>query len=203
MTKASFEKMETSVKDIKEAQRETDRLLKEKTLETRQELEENIPETDRAIKESRLKTEQYIRETEDSFISPWERLVELLTSGTLAKLLIEWNIEVNEISERSIVIWQDKKYEFGITASNRSDIVVTEAMTTLEVDYVNYFLDTMKDFKKTHRNPEEKNIYGAIAYLLVEEEADLYAENQGLFVIRATEDSARIINKKTFKPRNF
>ena len=203
MTKASFEKMETSVKDIKEAQWETDRLLKGKTLETEQELEENIPETDRAIKESRLKTEQYIRETEDAFISPWENLVELLTSGTLAKLLIEWNIEVNEICERQRVIRQDKEYEFGITASNRSDVVVTEAMTTLEVDYVNYFLDTMKDFKKTRCNPEEKNIYGAIAYLLVEEDADLYAENQGLFVIRATENSARIINKKTFKPKKF
>ena len=49
----------------------------------------------------------------------------------------------------------------------------------------------------------ERTIYGAVAYLRAEEEANKYAERQGLFVIRATGDSASIINKKDFKPTAF
>ena len=46
-------------------------------------------------------------------------------------------------------------------------------------------------------------IYGAVAYLKAEQESEVYAQRQGLFVIRATGSSASIINDTAFAPREF
>lgn len=53
--------------------------------------------------------------------------------------------------------------------------------------------------------PEYKNfkVYGAVAYLRAEEESEVYAERQKLFAIRATGDSAAIINAPSFTPKAF
>ena len=50
---------------------------------------------------------------------------------------------------------------------------------------------------------KNKTIYGAVAWLRAEEESDIYAERQGLFVIRATGSSASIVNQENFKPQVF
>jgi len=46
-------------------------------------------------------------------------------------------------------------------------------------------------------------IYGTIAYLKEDEQSKDYALNQKLFVIRATGDSASIVNDMDFEPRYF
>ena len=46
-------------------------------------------------------------------------------------------------------------------------------------------------------------VYGGIAYLNIAEQSDIFAEKNGLFVIKAVGESARITNKKTFKPKNW
>ena len=48
-----------------------------------------------------------------------------------------------------------------------------------------------------------KTIYGAMACLKASESAPVHAERQGLFVIRATGDSASIVNDEQFQPRAF
>nr|VFK47991.1 MAG: hypothetical protein BECKSD772F_GA0070984_14591 [Candidatus Kentron sp. SD]VFK81509.1 MAG: hypothetical protein BECKSD772D_GA0070982_14581 [Candidatus Kentron sp. SD] len=48
-----------------------------------------------------------------------------------------------------------------------------------------------------------KTVYGAMAFLQADAEADRMAENQRLFVIRATGDSAAIANRKGFQARTW
>nr|VFK47990.1 MAG: hypothetical protein BECKSD772F_GA0070984_14581 [Candidatus Kentron sp. SD]VFK81508.1 MAG: hypothetical protein BECKSD772D_GA0070982_14571 [Candidatus Kentron sp. SD] len=48
-----------------------------------------------------------------------------------------------------------------------------------------------------------KTVYGAMAFLQADAEADRMAENQRLFVIRATGDSASIANRKGFQARTW
>lgn len=42
-----------------------------------------------------------------------------------------------------------------------------------------------------------------VAFLRAEEQSDTFAEAQRLFIIRATGDSASIINEEMFSPRVF
>ena len=47
------------------------------------------------------------------------------------------------------------------------------------------------------------NLYGAVAYIRAPNGVDVYAQRQGLFVIKATRDSARITNEAGFTPKPF
>ena len=78
-----------------------------------------------------------------------------------------------------------------------------EVKTTLYPKDVKTFLETLKDFKKCFPRYKSETVYGAIAYLTSEDKAHFFAEEKGLFVIRATGDSASIINQKGFKPKAF
>jgi hypothetical protein len=71
------------------------------------------------------------------------------------------------------------------------------------VEHVKDFIKELKIFKKAFPEYKDKNVFGAMAFLRVEEEADKYACKQGLFVIKATVESARIVNDKKFKPKNW
>ena len=48
-----------------------------------------------------------------------------------------------------------------------------------------------------------RSVYGAVAYLKADEPSEVYAERQGLYVIRATGSSASITNQPEFRPRTF
>ena len=50
---------------------------------------------------------------------------------------------------------------------------------------------------------ESKVVYGAVAYLKAENRSQVLAEEEGLFIIEVTGDSARIVNKTDFKPKLF
>jgi len=54
----------------------------------------------------------------------------------------------------------------------------------------------MPDFK-------DKNIIGAMAYIKVTGGSRTMAINKGLFAIRATGNSASIVNDAAFEPRRF
>jgi len=76
-------------------------------------------------------------------------------------------------------------------------------MTTLRAKPVGQFIERLQRAK--HYLPEYRTyrVFGAMAYLRVEQVSDQYAQNQGLFVIRATGDSAAIFNPADFQPRKF
>ena len=96
------------------------------------------------------------------------------------------------------------RWEIDIIAGSADEVVVVAVKTTLKLRQVADFIETLTVF------PEEaptvyrgKRTYGAVAYLKADEKADVYAERQGLYVIRATGSSASITNREDFKPRTF
>ena len=78
-----------------------------------------------------------------------------------------------------------------------------EVKTTMKVGDVRDSLHRLTLFKQRVWRFRRDRVYGAIAYLRADEQAMVFAERQGLFVIRATGDSASIINQDTFRPRLF
>ena len=98
---------------------------------------------------------------------------------------------------------EEKSKEFDIIAVNGSEVVVVEVKTTLKPRDVDYFIESLKDFKKCFRDYKNKKVYGAVAFLKSDSKAHVFSERKGLFVIRATGDSASLINKPDFKPKTF
>ena len=144
-----------------------------------------------------LKTAKALFETQ------WGKLMESLVDGDLVKILQEQGIKVTETYPNVKRKNETEQWEYDIIAANGTEIVVVEVKTTLKVWNVKDFLKNLEQFKKRLPKFKENKIYGAVAYLRSEEKSTIFAEKKGLFVIRATGNSASLINKKTFKPKSF
>ena len=182
---------------------ETDRQMQE-TDRRMQETDRQMQETDRYIKE----TDRQIRQLKDLFSNKWGQLVESLVSGCLLKILQDRNIQVTAIFPNIKTQYTNsqglvKSCEIDIMARNGHEVVAVEVKSTLGVKEVQHFLEVLRQFPLFFPEYKGRKIYGAMSYLKLYQEADLYAMRRGLFVIKATGDSAQIVNDRDFKPVDF
>lgn len=181
---------------------ETDRKFQEmhrEFQEMQQAWERRSQETDRRFKE----TDKKMKALQELFEGQWGKLMESLVEGDLIRLLGKQGIRVNDTSTRRKGARNGESYEFDIIAHNGEEIVIVEVKTTLRARPVEQFIERLRRAK--HYLPEYSahTVLGAVAYLRAEQASDQYAQNQGLFVIRATGDSAAIVNPTDFQPRQF
>ena len=144
-----------------------------------------------------------LKEAKDLFTSQWGKLMESLVEGELVKLLNEKNIDVDSTSTNMKGEYKGQNWELDIVAINGKEVVLVEVKTTLKVKDVEHFTKKLNVFTLWRPEYKGKKIYGAVAYLRADENSTKHAERRGLFVIRATGNSASIINKKDFKPKAF
>ena len=155
-------------------------------------------ETARQMKES----ERRLRRAEDLFTSQWGRLVESLVEGDLLKLLRERGVEVEVVASRVRLGCGPHEREVDLLATNGEEAVAVEVKTTLRPADVDRFLDLLAH-PPLLRHIRGRRLYGGVAYLRQHEGTSRYAERKGLFVIRATGNSANIVNPREFRPRDF
>ncbi len=209
---------EKEMRELRSLQAETSRQMEKANEETRRQ----IKDMSRQMKESDQRMEKVnadlsrqiaennksLKKAKDLFETKWGCLVESLVAGKLIQLLNERGIEVGRLSQRTECSYKREdgriqQKEFDIIAVNGDEVVAVEVKTTLTPDKVSYFVESLHDFRKYFKDHVHKSIYGAVAYLRSDSEAHVFAQRQGLFVIRATGDSASLINTKDFKPKAF
>ena len=171
---------------------ETDRLIKEQS-----------KETDRLLKEQMKEADKRMRKLQGLFTSQWGKLIESLVKGDLVPVLNGRGIPVHDTYERRKGIHNGTNYEFDIIARNGKEVVVVEVKTTLRPDDVKHFIEKLNHVKEWLSEYKDNIIYGAVAFLTEDGSSATMAEKRGLFVIRATGNSASIINDKEFNPREF
>lgn len=160
---------------------------------------ERVAETDRWIAE----TDRRLKKAEDLFTSQWGKLMESLVEGDLVPLLKERGIDVERTLQRMTGRRNGEHFEIDIVAGNGAETVVVEVKTTLRSEDVTEFLDKLSQFVDWASEYRGRPVYGAVAYLRSDSSVTKYAERQGLFVIRATGNSASIVNDSDFRPRVF
>lgn len=167
------------------------------------------------IRAAQKETERYLKETarqlrvyQRTFNTQWGRLTEALVEGRLVDVLKGWGIEV-EFTRPGLeqhYIREDGarvNKEFDILAVNGSEMVVVEVKTTMKPKDVKHFLSAMRDIEKFYPDWAYKRVYGAMAYIKCDAAAEVQAEKNGLFVIRAVGEGAIITNDKDFEPTSF
>jgi hypothetical protein len=168
-----------------------------------QETDRKFQETERFIKEQSKEADRRMRKLQGLFTSQWGKLIESLVKGDLVPVLNGRGIPVHDTYERRKGIHNGTNYEFDIIARNGKEVVVVEVKTTLRPDDVKHFIKKLHHVKEWLSEYKENTIYGAVAFLTEDGSSALMAEKRGLFVIRATGNSASIINNKEFNPREF
>ena len=195
--------------DIKEAiqfQKESNKNFNEEIRKSRIEFDEKIEkrkvEFEKELEKSRTEFDKKMNKMRGIWSNAWGDFVESLVSGSLVKMLQEWIPSINQIMKNIECHRNGHDCEIDIIAVNNEALVATEVKSTLNVKDVNDFLEKLKKFSMFFPQFKNYKVYGAVAYLKVDQSAEKFAMKQGLFVIRATGDSGEILNKKdTFKPQ--
>ncbi len=212
MKETSQQMKETSqqMKETSQQMKETDRRLDKMTRdsdrqmkETDRRLDKMTRDSDRQMKEADQRLDKSLNRMQGRFDNRWGDFMESLVEGDLVALLQRRDILVDRIHPRPYGKRNGEDFEFDIVAINGVEVVVVEVKTTLCAADIKHFLKKL--LKYTYYEPEHrgKTIYGAMAYLKTSKAAKTHAERQGLFVIRATGDSASIVNEEGFVPRVF
>jgi hypothetical protein len=162
-----------------------------------QETDKKFQETDKKFKE----TDKKLNQLERLFTSQWGKLVESLVDGDIITILNQRGIEVTDTIKRRKGRRDGIDYEFDIIAINGSEIVIVEVKTTLRPEDIRNFLKKLNQAKNWMPEFSEKKIYGAVAFISEDAGTEAMAEKNGLFVIRATGDSASIVNMDDFVPK--
>jgi len=198
-TDLKFQETDQKFQETDRKFQETERILKDKFQET----DRKFQETERILTEKFQETDKRINKAFQLFESQWGKLIESLVQGDLLRLLNERNIPVQSITQRREGSFQGQNYEFDLIAHNGAEIVIVEVKTTLRASHVRKFLEQLKQVHTWLPEYKDYKVYGAVAFLRSEENSREYALNEGLFVIRATGNSASIENPEDFKPRAF
>ncbi len=176
------------------ASRETEELKK-----LMKETDRQMQETDRQIQE----TNRQLKKTDARFNSQWGKLMESLVEGDLVPLLQARGVTVERTLTNAKGARNGRHYEFDILAVNGEEVVVVEVKTTLRPEDVARFLEKLADYTAWAPEHKGKQVLGAVAYLKADSTVAIYAERQGLYVIRATGSSATITNQPDFRPKVF
>jgi len=171
----------------------------EKVWQLFRETDRKFQETDRMFRE----TDKKMKALQELFEGQWGKLVESLVEGDLVNLLQGYGIRINDTSTRRKGSRDGESYEFDIIAHDGEEIVIVEVNTTLRVRQVEKFIERLHRARRYLPEYGTHTVFGAMAYLRAEQGSDRYAQNQGLFVIRATGNSAAIVNPAGFEPRKF
>ena len=202
-----FQETDRQFKETDLRFKETDRQFKETALrfkETDQQMKETdqkIKETSDLIKESSLKADKYLGKIRE-FDRNWGKLVESLVAPSMVEQFQKANLEIDGMNQRVLKRKHGKSLEIDILLTNTSIIIPVEVKTTLNVEAVNEHIEKhLIPFKMFFPEYKDKIIYGAVAYIHVEEGADRYAYKKGLFVLTFGDNDLVVIkNDPQFKP---
>ena len=222
LTEKTDKQIETLSAGMDKRNREMDHYLETLTEKTDKQIETLSVEMDKRNRETdhyietlsaemdkrSRQTDRHIQKIGGRFNQRWGALVESLVEGNLVKIFQARGIDISQTHTRSVARWKKpdgsfQEREFDIIVANGTEVVEVEVKTSLDLRDVKSFVEKIRDFKRYFPRYRTETVYGAVAYLKSEGEAHSYAEDQGLFVIRATGDSASLVNREDFKPKTF
>ncbi|WP_373839571.1 hypothetical protein [Methanospirillum sp.] len=193
----SFEKVWLMFQETDKKFQETDKRFQE----TDRILSEKFKETDRMLSEKFKETDKKLNKLEQLFISEWGNLVESLVEGDIVTLLNQKGINVIDIIEGRKGRRDGINFEFDIITINNTEMVIVEVKTTLTPEDIRQFLKKLAQAKDWMPEYADKIVYGAVAFISEDTGSSAMAEKNGLFVIKATGDSASVVNADNFVPK--
>jgi hypothetical protein len=185
----------TAQKETERRFQETERLLKEQSQETDRLLREQSQETDRRIRE--------VNKQIGDLGGKWGRFVENMVAPACETLFLKRGIPVHQVSQRMKKRLNGQTIEIDVLVTNKNHVLVVEVKSSLGVNDVKDLMDDLNRFREFFPEYAQKQLYGAVAGIEIEEGADKYAYRQGLFVLAQAGEAVSILNNPDFEPRNW
>ncbi|WP_017293765.1 hypothetical protein [Geminocystis herdmanii] len=183
---------------------ETERILKEQSLETERILKEQSLETERILKEQSRKTDQQIKQVNQQIGKLGNRLgefVEWQVRPSAVELFRQRGIDIHEIQSDVSVKRVDGGLEIDLLVVNDTEVVLVEVKSKLTQRDVDEHKERLSKFKKFMPRYQNMKAYGAVAAMVVSDEVTNYAYSNGLFVLAQSGENMTITNSSQFKPQ--
>lgn len=179
-----IEETDRRMKETDRRMKETDRLIKETDLQ--------IKETAQRIKETGLQmkeTDRKIKELSTRFGSTTGHIIEGLMAPAAFKMLHDAGFNVNRCYKNLKRKSKDPEMAMEIDELLLDDTlaIAVEVKASCDRKDIDDFLKRMERFKTLYPENRDKDVYVAIAAINFERNADVYAHEQGLLVIRVTD----------------
>ncbi|MFM7885001.1 MAG: DUF3782 domain-containing protein, partial [Microcystis panniformis] len=159
-------------------------------------------EADRTMEELK-KQVQATTEAVNNLTTRWGRFVEEMVEPAVVQLFQERGIDVTQTMRRLKSRRPGAAMEIDILAVNGSELVAVECKSRLSKDDVDDFLDRLQRFKLAFPQFRDFQVYGAVAGIEIDQGIDSYAYRRGLFVIKQSGETVKIINDAQFRPLGF
>jgi hypothetical protein len=198
------------------AQKATERLLQEQS----QYADQRFKETESLLRERDEKTDQQFKETDRKIrevnkqISAvnkqigdlggkWGRFVENMVAPACETIFLKRGIPVHQVGQRIKKRLNGQTLEIDVLVTNADHVLVVEVKSSLGVDDVKALMEDLTQFRQFFPEYNQKQLYGAVAGIEIEEGADKYAYRQGLFVLAQAGETVAILNNSDFRPKNW
>ena len=214
--------------ELAQSQKETERILKEQSLETErrfqeterrfQETERRFQESDRIFQELTKEVNQQISQVNkeisrvnkeisavnkqiSSLGGKWGRFVENMVAPSCETIFLNRGIDVHQVSQRVRKRVNGDTLEIDVLVTNQDSVLVVEVKSSLGIEDVKDLMEDLKRFRHFFPEYEQKRLYGAVAGIEIEDSADKYAYKQGLFVLAQKGEAVGSLNTSDFEPR--
>jgi hypothetical protein len=197
-----FEKTEAQ---FAEFQKEADR----RSAEAKAEDDRRSAEADRRREEANRSMEELKKQVQETtkavnnLTTPLCHFIEEMVEPAVVRLFLERGIDVTQTMSRLKSQRHGAAMEIDIVAVNGSELVAVECKSRLSKDDVNDFVTRLQRFKVAFPQFREFQVYGAVAGIEIDQGIDAYAYRQGLFVIKQSGETVKIINDAQFQPVGF
>lgn len=166
------------------------------------ELAEAQKETDRRMKETDRQIARLSKEI-GNLGGKWGRFVENMVAPACETIFLSRGIPVHQVSQRVKKKLDGRVLEIDILVTNENHVLVVEVKSSLGVDNVKELMEDLKEFREFFSEYSQKQVYGAVAGIEIEEGADKYAYRQGLFVLTQSGENVVIVNGADFQPKTW
>ena len=173
------------IKDTDRQIKDTDRQIKDTDRQIK-ETARQIEETDRQMKE----TDRKIKELSTRFSSTTGHIIEGLMSSSAIKMYEDKGFKINSLCKN----YKRKnkqlnlEMEQDVVLFTETQVIVEEVKASCDKKDVEKFFHNMEKFKLLYDEYADKEVFGAVAAVNYEDDADTYARNLGLFVVRVSSD---------------
>jgi hypothetical protein len=169
-----------------------------------------LHQSDRHIQvlEGRIaKLEEYIVDSysPSSFIDKndtWGDFVKkIATFKTVNAFLQPKGIQINYICRNVTSYRLDSEIKIDVWLANNHEILAVMCFPEIPPNDIDEFIKNLQKFKLAFPAYKDYQVYGAMAGIEINEGIDRYAYQRGLFVIRPSGDTVKIVNDEKFKAK--
>ncbi|WP_045222525.1 hypothetical protein [Desulfonatronum thioautotrophicum] len=151
-------------------------------------------------------TDRKFKETDRKISSLGDRLGEFaqeMVRPAVVRLFQDRGYDVHVVSPNVSIQRDGEAMEIDLLVTNDNVALVVECKSRLGVEDVREHLVRLEKIKRLMPRLQESRIMGAVAGMVVLEEAARYACHQGLFVLAQSGDAVIIRNDDQFQPREW